>query len=279
MFFEPYQNSAAGVACRDGGLKQNNPVEKSLNEAKAIWGKEASFDIVLSIGSGRARLRPSMPSSTFVIEGWLRTLFDNFMASFNGEEQWDSFYKMVDDPVKVRTKRLNVHYQADQEPSLDDTGKMQSMKETAEDFTFFTDEKLSQVRPGTEDPILEVALLLRAGFFFFHPSSVEFNKDRSVAVVEGTIYCRLEPRSIPCRELVSLSAGFEVQGHLYPMPTYEEYRSNSKVKIAFQHDMQSAEQHVHIHVKSKDDRSAPISGSPIPFKVGDLAYSSMFQSY
>lgn len=136
MYFEPYQNPAAGVTCRDGGLRQNNPIEKAVNEAKAIWGKEARFDLVLSVGSGTAKLSPTRPASKFVVAGWLETLFDNFMTSFNGQDQWDSFYKVVEESVRDRSKRLNVRFDTEREPALDDDKAIPSMKQAAQNFFF-----------------------------------------------------------------------------------------------------------------------------------------------
>ena len=268
MFFEPYLNPAAGVVCRDGGLKQNNPIEKALNEIKTIWGKGAILDVLLSVGSGRSKLPPNKPVSRFVVKGWLATLFDTFMTTFNGEDQWDSFSRVVEDSVKERTKRLNIRFDTDREPALDDTSSIPSMKRTAQDYSFYMDESHSLVRPGTESMLEEVGLLLRAGLFFFHPTSVKLNQDQSVSVIKGVICCRLSPGDVPCRELVSLSEGFEVPGLFVPMPSYEQCRSKLMIEVDFQHDMHATEKQIDISVKFNGGHTVPISGSPFEFQVG-----------
>lgn len=267
MFFEPYKNDTAGVVCRDGGLKQNNPVERAFNEAKAIWGRDAKFDTILSIGSGRSRFSPEKPASIFIIPDWLTSLFDNFMTTFNGQDQWDSFYRVVEESVKVRSKRLNIRFDNDTEPALDDIGSMASMKRSAEDFSFHNIDPLSLIHPATEDLLEEIALQLRAGLFFFHPTSIEFNKNRSVAIIAGAICCRLDPKTVPFRELVALSEGFEVPGQFVSIPPYEDCQP----KFMFQHDMESADQQVQLRAKFKDGRFVPISGSPIAFKVSIIS--------
>jgi hypothetical protein len=138
MFFEPYTNGKAGVVCRDGGLKQNNPVETAFSESKAIWGNDTTFDIILSLGSGQAGLPPERPASTF-IDGWLATLLEVLMSTFSGEDAWASFHRVVENPVKARARRLNVHFNTRQEPKFDGVASMGWMKDVANQFTFYNE--------------------------------------------------------------------------------------------------------------------------------------------
>jgi hypothetical protein len=73
MLFELLQHS--GVGCRDGGLKDKNPVQISVNESKKLWGEKAHYDLILSVGSGQAELAQSRPhQSSLFPRGYLTSL-------------------------------------------------------------------------------------------------------------------------------------------------------------------------------------------------------------
>jgi patatin-like phospholipase/acyl hydrolase len=54
-FFEPIQLHNEGATFIDGGVRANNPVEKALLEAKAIW-PERDVGLLLSLGAGVAKV-------------------------------------------------------------------------------------------------------------------------------------------------------------------------------------------------------------------------------
>jgi hypothetical protein len=277
MYFEPFNNGTAGVTCRDGGLRQNNPLEVAFNEAKAIWGDDVTFDNILSVGTGCAAYPPNRPSSNFIIPNWLTSLFNSFMTTFNGQLAWESFYKMVEAPVKLRSKRLNLHFQSPREPALDDVGEVYSMKNEASSYSFRRDDSLpTVVHPPPKDAIIDVATQLRATLFYFHPSSIEFNSNRSVAVVNGAMYCRVETDSVAFRELHALTKGFSIPGNLVPLPKYERCKSKKfLVPVTFQHDVRGGGAQVDLRVKFADGYCAPISGFPVAFQV---TFSYQFES-
>jgi hypothetical protein len=139
MFFKPYANGQAGVICRDGGLKQNNRVETAYSEAKAIWGNDSTFDMILSVGTGQARLAPVRPASAGITKGWLVSLFDHFMTTFNKEVAWSSFYKLVPELVKAQARRLNLRFDTIHEPALDNVNIIAALKVKAKEFSFYNE--------------------------------------------------------------------------------------------------------------------------------------------
>jgi hypothetical protein len=122
------------------------------------------------------------------------------------------------------------------------------------------------IRPHTEDLIQEVALQLRASLFFFHPSSIEFIQSRSVAVITGAIYCRVDLQSVPFQELFALTKGFDTPGPFIPTSTWDG-QSKSLVRLALQHDTEYPDKKIELRVKFKDGFSTPIDGFPTLFKV------------
>src|ERR1700733_10265061 len=83
MYFEP--TSHEGNECRDGGLKENNPVQIAVNESKTIWGNKTNFDLVLSVGAGQAQDPQKRPSSNFILPSCLTDLFNILISTMNGE--------------------------------------------------------------------------------------------------------------------------------------------------------------------------------------------------
>jgi hypothetical protein len=283
VFFEPYINGKAGVVCRDGGLNQNNPVATAFSESKAIWGNDTTFDIILSLGSGQAGLPPERLASTFIVVGWLATLFEVLMSTFNGEEAWASFHKIVENSVKAKARRLNVHFNTKHEPALDDVASMGWMKDKANKFKFYNERsRWSFTNPHCENLDQEIAINLRASLFFFHPTSIKFNQNRSVAVVEGAIYSRVDSNTVPFRELVLLTEGFEIPGPFVPMPPLplgEYCQPEFILKIAFQHDTRDPNQEIHLRVKFKDGYTAAISGFPTLYKVSLVPNNGRLPTY
>ena len=53
MYFDPVPQE--GAECRDGGLVENNSVHIAVDEARAIFAREAVLDLVLSLDCGKAR--------------------------------------------------------------------------------------------------------------------------------------------------------------------------------------------------------------------------------
>lgn len=268
MYFEPYLHKQAGVVCRDGGLRYNNPIQISLNEARAIWGAEKPFDAIVSIGSGTASGKPAYPASKWLIPDWLATMFHSFMATLSGEEHWKEFYARSSDSVKFRAKRLNVEFVEDQEPALDDTSKVRAMKFEANEFTFYKPSShFSLTSPDTEDLIEEVALQLRASLFFFQPRELSFNNGRDIAVIMGFICCRLGSVSEAFKTLCDLTKGFDNPGPFLPMLSIKDCVPKFMLQVSFQHDTRLSEQPIKIEVQFNDGYVVPISGFPTTFKV------------
>lgn len=256
------------MVCRDGGLKDNNPIQIAINEAKTIWRTGATFDAIVSIGSGKSTTNPEYPVIEGIVPDWLTTLVHSFMSTLNGEEYWKDFEMRSEQPIKLRARRLNVHFQNSREPSLDDFSEVDSMKAEANKFPFYKSvSEISFTKPATKKMIDEVALQLRASLFFFQPRQISYSKDKGVATVEGLICCRLDSCSQAFRKLHDLTASFEIPGPPVTLPPVSECIPRFLLKISFQHDTRLSKQSVQIEVQFKEGYSVPISGFPTTFNV------------
>ena len=126
MFFE--HTSHSGCDCRDGGLKANNPIQQAVNESKSIWGKEIDFDLLLSIGPGHADKPQKQPSSRHVMPQWLTNLLKTLLSTMDGQGAWDMFVQSAEPRIHDRATRLNVEFEDQSEPALDDIGSVRRME-------------------------------------------------------------------------------------------------------------------------------------------------------
>ena len=273
MYFEPFRDPESGEICRDGGLRANNPVQTAVNEAKIVWGDQAAFDLVLSIGSGQARRPSDQPQTAPMVPEWLSSLLKTFISTLNGEDGWKGYISSVDASIKNKSRRLNMWFEAPKEYALDDIKAIPKMEEEASRYQFKNSSPNSFALPQTDSAIHEVALQLRASMFFFHPTSITFSKDHSVAVIEGWICCRLDPKSDPFDRLASLTEGFEIPGPFIPFPARADCQTTFKIETNFQHDQRVADQPIEFRVKFRGGKSVAISGFPTTFGVSPLHHS------
>lgn len=188
MYFDPV--SHAGRDCRDGGLKENNPTQVALIEAREVWGDAKPCDIILSVGSGYAKTAPIAPKRPFGIPGWLYHLFNTLLDTMNGQEAWNRFYDTLSTRQKERAARLNVLFQQDMEPGFDDLAGIGKMEQEAQDFVFpakYTDSTTSPVQGPVQTMMIDLmADRLRASLFFFDLDKVtqkrEFHTSRARSI-------------------------------------------------------------------------------------------------
>jgi hypothetical protein len=280
MYLEPYQNfEAGGVVCRDGGLTQNNPISTAVLEAQKIWGGDVTFDTLVSVGSGETWKPADRPVSSFVVESWLTSLYNTFMDSLNGQTEWNKFYRLAPPIIKVRARRLQVHFTETQEPALDDVAKIPSMKERAATFPYHRAiEGFTYVSPTQNDAILDVALQIRASFFYYHPHKIEYNEFRNTALIHGAMYCRLDSQLIAFAQLHALTIGFTMTGPLVDMPALEQCRPKFILPFTVQHDLRAPNQEITFRARFKGGEngkgySAPISGFPVTFQVRSMSFA------
>ncbi|KAK0731946.1 acyl transferase/acyl hydrolase/lysophospholipase, partial [Lasiosphaeris hirsuta] len=241
MYFEHV--SHAGRECRDGGLKENNPTQVALNEARKIPNcSTRPLDLILSIGSGFADKPAEAPNhlglSTLIPE-WLYNLFATLISTMNGEEAWQKFHDNHKGHIQERSSRLNVKIAGPEEPSFDDRSQIPKMEDEARRYNF------AGTVPNTPtSPILGPAPAcmiqcaadrLRASLFFFELDKVT-QHDR-VSHVEGHIFCRLRPGEKGFRELLDRVRHFVVHGKKEPVvvpPYVHDGTVPMQIKVEFQ---------------------------------------------
>jgi len=248
MFFEP--TSHEGNECRDGGLKENNPVQIAVNESKTIWGDKTNFDLVLSVGAGQAQDPQKRPSSNLILPLWLTDLFNILISTMNGEEAWRRYKECQDTRIADRSSRLNVRFQDHYEPSLDDIGSIPMMESVAEKFKFLERASRSSFCP------------LRASMYFFQLASI--NQHEDVSVIRGWICCRLGPGESGFNALLNRTAGFDIKGKFHKALRPAKGAS-MRFEITFQ--QQFLDDAIRIDVNFGSSHSVAISGFPMTLRV------------
>ncbi|KAK3936131.1 hypothetical protein QBC46DRAFT_367088 [Diplogelasinospora grovesii] len=270
IYFEPSWHD--GAHCRDGGLRENNPVQIAVNEARTIWGSEAVFDMILSLGCGQARHPQRQPSSK---NFWLTDLLTTLIKTMNGEAAWRKFEENVGQPLRDRCDRLNVHFSDNTEPELDDVGAIGWMEKLAESFSFHY-----QIPQGPFSPVfgpvshnsLEVlADRLRASLYFFELRSLTQQDD--VFIVKGWICCRLRPDKKSYKSLIEGTSHFQVKGpgQTVTIPSLQE-GERLKLDVSFQQQASRNSEPIRIDVKFDHDYLVTISGFPMTLKASSRGY-------
>jgi hypothetical protein len=270
LYFKSFFNPAAGVKCRDGGIRDNNPVQIAVNESRAVWDDKSSFDVVLSVGAGTVASGspPSTPSTVSLLPEWVVEFFMSLMQQLNGEEAWDRFHKAADLKLRLRSRRLNVRFTGSKEPGLDAVDQIDRMLDEASKHHFITPDHPDDavaIIPHVSNGISEVALRLRASLFFFEPELVSYNPSHTVVVVKGRICCRLGSETDALRKLIDMMDGFVVSGLFVAKPTNTDVKP-VQIPVAFQQVATEMENLIRIDAKF-GGYSVPITGFPVAVKV------------
>ncbi|KAK3900585.1 hypothetical protein C8A05DRAFT_17128 [Staphylotrichum tortipilum] len=217
MYFEP--RTHAGFTCRDGGLTDNNPLQLAVNECKKIWQNNVEFDVIISIGSGRASAEQKKPESWKVLPNWLRELFQTLISTMNGENAWQRFIRDQEPRIKNRASRMNVVFASDVEPALDAFSKVDSMERLANTFLFRGSSVGGDFAPIVGECKLtlvgQLADRLRASMYFFQLGSI--TKHNGIYAVTGWIGCRLGPGEEALLALIRRTNFFQVKSTHYPL--------------------------------------------------------------
>lgn len=265
MFFEHVNHQ--GYECRDGGLKENNPLQLAVNESKKIWESITDFDVILSIGSGRATHPQQKPASWKLLPQWLVDLFNTLISTMDGEDAWRRFSEGQEDRITSRASRLNVKFKSSYEPALDDCTQIRLMEELAKSSNFH-----HKPSPGPFSPITgrpgsnQLDLLadrLRASLFFFNLVSV--TKHLEIYSVTGWIGCRLEPTQDALRTLLGRTKSFHVKGREYAVPNTANGGQYFRLDVDFAE--QSLGTPIRIDVNFGLSHAVSISGFPMTLQV------------
>jgi hypothetical protein len=264
MYFEPMLFE--GSECRDGGLKENNPLQVAIKEAKTIWGTEVPFDTVISIGTGYKKSPQSDPPEVSS-QHWLLALFRAFIANMNGEAAWLKFKDTTDPILMGRVCRLNVPLGDGEEPALDDVGCITQMETLAANYKFeqiSPTDGFAPVSGRVSNDLLEVlAARIRASQYFFELRCINDHED--VTVVEGWICCRLLPSDSQFKQLIGKTSTFRVKESTIISDFTSDKQLRLDVKMQQQTSKDSAP--LRIDVKFEHDYFVSISGFPMTLKV------------
>ncbi|KAG5758333.1 hypothetical protein H9Q72_013528 [Fusarium xylarioides] len=263
MYFEHV--SHAGHECRDGGLKENNPIQVALNESRKIW-EEPTYDVFLSLGSGQARYPATEPVSTAIIPKWLAHLFSTLVSTMNGEDAWDKFRCSQDGRIIERASRFNLRFDGSTEPALDDVNAITSMEAAAKKATFYERPSRSPFSATSgiiqEDALHHMADRLRASLYFFDLGSI--TKHGTVTVIHGWICCRLMPNDQGFKELLSRTLRFLVRGKVYE---FKRVPIDQPLRLAVEFQHQHLYEPIRIDVNFGATHSTTISGFPMTLKT------------
>ncbi|ORY01180.1 acyl transferase/acyl hydrolase/lysophospholipase, partial [Clohesyomyces aquaticus] len=268
-YFEPA--SLHGLECTDGGLQENNPIQLAVTESEKIFGEDAIFDLMLSLGCGIGEEPPDR--SKWFGPGWWKALWGNFNRTMDGEAAWNKF-KTNNNANKTlldRCVRLNIKQEKGKEPGLDDTSAVKALQNSAQLANFYSSLSETQFGPivglfsGSSIDIL--ADRLKASLYFFELQSVVQQGD--VAIVKGWICCRLHPSAKHAyRTLLGGTAHFEVKGSTQEVPDIRD-GERLRLKVDFQQQDSQASEPIRIDVRfeRRKDFGVSISGFPVTLRV------------
>lgn len=269
MYFERAHH--AGQECWDGGLKANNPIQLAMTEPQSVWGSDVDFDLLLSVGSGHAG-RPQRQHTAHMAQSWVGDLLKVLLSTMNGETAWETFRPEA--RILDRAVRLNVEFDSEVQPALDDVKSIPAMQSAAENHRFtnnpygvFRISPLSPLNgkvPGQMLPCL--AAQLRGSMFFFDMEYME--QRRGVVSFWGSICCRLAPDEDGFATLIGRTKGFSVVGEFLDLGKPPKGSENAPFKfpIVF-HEYPTSNKPVRIDVNFGEDYQVAISGFPTTVKA------------
>jgi hypothetical protein len=250
-----------------------------MTEPQSVWGSDVDFDLLLSVGSGHAG-RTERQHTAHIGQSWVADLLKVLLRTMNGESTWDAFFP--EPRIRDRAVRLNVEFDSEVQPALDDVSSIPAMQSAAENHRFpnnphgvFRTSRLSPLDgnvPGQMLPCL--AARLRAGMFFFEMEYMEQNK--SLVSFRGWICCRLAPDEDGFAALMERTKGFYVAGEYLNFVMVSEI-APFRFPIVF-HQHPTSNRPVRIDVNFGEDYRVGISGFPTTVK-SLLDYGKMHSEY
>lgn len=267
MYFEHTTHS--GYDCRDGGLKANNPIQDAVDESKSIWGSSVNYDLLISVGSGRGDRPQKHPSSWKLVPEYLVGLTRALLSTMDGEGAWYMFHRGIEGRIRDRAVRLNVKFDGEAEPALDDKKSVDLMQWHAANYQFYNNSRalsLSLQGDVPKDMLECLAARLQASLFFFEMEYME-EKTEEVAI-RGWICCRLSHNEAGFRNLMDRTKGFYVAGQ-----QLQESKRWTASSAPFRHGVfiheskQNLDKHIRIDVDFGKKYRVSISGFPMTLKA------------
>ena len=171
-YFKPRHIDGLGTF-QDGGLVYNNPASIALQEAAALFPIVPEPSLVVSLGTGSARINQpdTSESRSFWRDSFLLRVFRAIWQSGNSKRAWQQLLSHRKVGKTGEFFRFDVQFDGP-EPSLDDVDVMQEIGDIARETIL-------------DSPALDrLVLHIRAELFFF-----ELNPLRPFQLVNGTYEC------------------------------------------------------------------------------------------
>jgi hypothetical protein len=274
-FFKPKYISGLGTF-QDGGIWYNNPFNIALQEVEALFPTATEPSLVVSLGTGSSRAsdniaqiaRPGNAVQGGFIswlldlwrDGFISRIFHIALLAMDPEKPWKEVLKCRHKAGKEKKGeffRFTIEFDG-QEPSLDDTSKMQELKEYA----------TAAISTSSELDRLARCMIAELFFFELDPNMVPERDETGQFSCVGYILCRLRSQTAAYEALFSKlssnSSKFLLGKH--PLPGSIGDRSsldrdgNFKKRVCFATpDRQSL---ITIRLRDSSLESCNISGSP-----------------
>jgi hypothetical protein len=268
-YFKPKDIPGVGTF-QDGGLRHNDPGNLALQEVAAMFQNSVEPSLVVSLGTGAARVSevPCMgPSRGLVRDGFIPRLVRAFKLSF-GSTIAHKHRSIRKQGSREQYFRFDIEFDHP-EPELDDTTRMQEVKELAR----------SAICESNE--LDRLARCVVAELFLFELETVPV-KERGRYVCRGYIICRLRAHSPPLQVLLeqlnNSSAIFIIQGHPLKDPlddgSYADREGNFRKAVSFE----VFDKHNAFAIQLKEGSSEPCSISGSPFSVESLVAAQNLES-
>lgn len=235
-------------------------------------GTDASFDIVTSIGCGKADKTQPAPTSTFVISGWVEELFKTLIETMNGHKAWEKFYDGSGNDMLDRCERLNVRLKDEIEPELDNVSAISRLEDLAKSYCFHYQPSKGQFSSISgrveEDGLTVLANRHKASLYFFELMSITHIDE--VAIVKGWICCRLRPGRESQKRLIGQTSHFKIRGQTVNMPQLQK-EERLMLEVSFQQQVSQNSDPLRIDVKfDRVEYYISISGFPMTLQVSLL---------
>ncbi|KAJ8058493.1 hypothetical protein OCU04_012681 [Sclerotinia nivalis] len=260
-YFKPKYIPGIGTF-QDGGLRQNDPGNIALQEVAAIFPNSAEPSLVVSLGTGAARVNevPEMgPSRGLLRDGFIPRLIRAFKLSF-GSAIAHKHRSLRRQGSREQYFRFDIEFDHP-EPELDDTTRMQEVKERAR----------SAICESKE--LDHLARCVVAELFLFELDSVP-KKERGRYVCQGRIICRLRVHNTALQVLLEQlhrsSAVFLIQGNHLKGSLGDGLNEDKDGNFSKAVSFEVFDKRTTFAIQLKEGSSQPCSISGSPFSIDSL---------
>lgn len=260
-YFKPKDIPGVGTF-QDGGVRQNDPGNIALQEVAALFPNSVEPSLVVSLGTGAARVDevPRMgPSRGLIRDGFIPRLLRAFKLSF-GSTIPHKHRSLRGKATREQYFRFDIEFDHP-EPELDDTTRMQEVKEHARS-TIYNSKELDRL-----------ARCIVAELFLFELDSVP-KKERGRYICQGRIICRLRAHTAAFQALLQqlneASAVFLVQGHSLKDANGNEPDRDRNGNFSKAVCLEVFDRRTSFAIQLKEGSSQPCGISGSPFSVESL---------